>query len=566
MTLSTLNINTLITKVTDKYITESDYDVLRNTCILPTPVITVVTEIKTELERLLKAEQDLFSSQSTIIACKKQIRDDASELEQDLQQAQRDLTLIRDLNKELIEVNIRIRELEIELRNLNANIHRTEDRIITINHQIFLESQLNDHHTHSHQQEHPHPSHRHSHVNPFLLRQKNELSAELNTLKNTLRREEQQQSAQVRRETKITQQLNIEMPNKAHARKNREQAREARAKARISDDPNLLQLSQDNRLSLKDSINGSLTKLQKELERLMQKTEDSSYSEFINRLQLYLQLDSKLNHQEKVALQQITGLMQDYLVNRGANAAARIALNQAHTNRRFLQNKIEVNEVQLNQFKNSNPQLKTQNVTLNEETQRLEKKIAERQRTNLKLRTFGFIGLPLTGVTAGGAFLAMRLFPLILGSFTPLLFIPSALFGLASLGLSIAQWSLSYQNKGDTHRINANNVLVQSNTTKIGSQCNKISTLEQIEQPTLRHDLQTLEKNISSIDEEIVRLQKNGELILGNAKQVQVAKVSNSQSFFSADAPPPPYVPEAEPNPSAPPLDLLQDNSCSMNP
>ncbi|AUH73197.1 hypothetical protein [Legionella sainthelensi] len=174
MSLSTLNINNLLEQITDRYIADSDYAALRNSCIQLSPVSAVTTEIQKELSQLLDQDKQNTAAQLTIDACKKQIQHDLKEKEVDHQESQTDLELVAQLEHELLSTQVQKRLIGNELNEIEEDILRHESYIKEISRQIALTTHSEStQHTHTHpeptQHTHTHPEptqHTHTHPEP----------------------------------------------------------------------------------------------------------------------------------------------------------------------------------------------------------------------------------------------------------------------------------------------------------------------------------------------------------------------------------------------------------------
>ncbi|KTD06451.1 substrate of the Dot/Icm secretion system [Legionella gratiana] len=591
MSLSTLNIGTLLEQVTDKYLSRSDYAALRSSCILLSPVSDVTTEVQKELHRLLEIEKQTTAAQLTLEACEKQIQQDLQEKEQDYQENQKDLELISRLENELISVQRQKRLIDIELNELEVNMLRHESLIMEISRQIVLashpESTQHTHthpeptqhththpeptqhththpeptqhththpeptqHTHTHpeptQHTHSHPSttdqlpkipqiqpdteHHHDHERESLELRKRTFSQELNQIKETLKSKQILSQKQQSRIEEITNRLNIELPEKQKQRNDRANARALRAQARLYDKTPEKELSSTNYRSLQKSIADAQEKLQKMQHQLMQKATEMSYQTFLTRLGYCLQ-SLNLSYQEKEALKRIVSNMEDYLLTQAEKQKQISIRHSAYLEKETLVHDIHQKENRVAQLKKTNPQLHAQNQALEEENQQLAHTIKERSTYRDYLLKIGLFGLLGSGISIAGGFLGMYMMPIALIS---ICFAPAAVISFITVGFFIATLAYTLKNNSDTNQQERNKTTIQQNRTAISKQSGEIISLEQEILPSIKEKLSEVEKSLSLLDKKIKKLQHQAESLHHQAQQVMVTHAIN-KPFFSSE-------------------------------
>ncbi|MGL5741222.1 MAG: hypothetical protein ACRCXC_01030 [Legionella sp.] len=126
MSLSSLNIYTLVEQSTDKYIGSSDYTALRNTCLLLKPLPSILSEIQSELTRILELDKQDKTTQLTLKACQEQLSQDSAEKEADLKEAQNDLHTASQIRTELASLQEQMRLNDMAIRNEEEAVIRQQ--------------------------------------------------------------------------------------------------------------------------------------------------------------------------------------------------------------------------------------------------------------------------------------------------------------------------------------------------------------------------------------------------------------------------------------------------------
>lgn len=572
MSLSKLNINLLVEEITDKYINlhSSDYSGLRNPCILPSPVSAVTQEVDTELTRILKIGQQESASQLILDACKKQQQYDLNEKERDNHEEQQDL-LVSSLLKnhlQLIDEQIIIEELEI--RKAQENIQSLQLHLKRIEKQIIINNQKKEETTqhHSHPEvteqhdktEHSHPgatkqhtttTHDHSetptpsqttHNHPNTIQhghqpadlefQKNELIQKIKSLEiNLLRVKQLNLQKQLEQYKKISKE-HVELSQKTAQRQERAHARDARQRARATDDPNLLQLSQINRNSMEEAIKAEHKRLLQKKEQLTQEANEISYQIYLNRLEGHLSSVINLNYPEREALKQIVKLMQAYLITKAEEKSKKDILDEGNRSMDRLVKQMCDNENKIEQFKKSNPQLVSANLNLSEKNKQLEISIENCHNYRNNLSKVGLLFLLFTGGAAGtGIAIEGGLVAL-----TSLVFAPAAVLALVTLSLFVAALVYAIKTSIDNNQLNQNKTIVEENIAKIEQQNSEIISLEQTIIPDLKSKIGTAEQEISKVAKDYINLQQQAELQWSQARKVMV--IYPSSQLFSIEQPP----------------------------
>ncbi|HHF7366498.1 TPA: hypothetical protein ACPSKY_001615 [Legionella bozemanae] len=567
MSLSTLNLELSVEQITDKYIESSNYSTLRNSCIFLSPIPFVISETKALLSRILQIDQQESASGLTLDACKKQRQDDLEELKHDQQESVDDSLLAAGLELQLQLLHEKTRSREAEIQKYQENIHRLQVRIKNID-ELILAARKKDeetHHHHSHPEtvqplsktthSHSHPetieqhddkphahpevashlktthSHpnttQHGHPETDLEQEKNILTKELSSLQRGLKSEQSLHEELIESHNKISKKL-LDLPEKAKQRQIRAKARTTREVARLADDPTLLQLSEENRHSLKKAIEAEHKKLHQKQEQLMQRAIEISYQTYLTRLEIYLQSTTSQSYQENEALKQTIQLMHEYLSSKAEEQKIRLARNNAFLEKEKIVADKSQKEKKVEQFKQSNPQLASQNVSLGKENEQLEIAIAERRNYRNTLLKIGLLFFFLTtggasaGVAAAGGIFAV----------TPLFMAPAAVLAVLTLSLFIAALIYTVKKSMDSNQLNKNKTMIKDNCAKISQQDSEIISLENEILPQLANEISEAERNLSVLDKRIERLQQQAELKLNTAKQVTVQYPSSQLPFI----------------------------------
>jgi hypothetical protein len=604
MSLSKVNIDALIQQTTETYIRHSDYNTLRDSCLILSAIPSVTETIGIELHRCLEFDKQDASSQLATAARKKQFQDDADEAQHDLKEAQHDRQTATQSNIEWASTQTQIRLNELAMRGDEENIHRMRSLISGIEQQIVQHShqhtektshqhghqeqshqhghqeqshqhghqeqshqhghqeQSHQHghqeqsHQHGHQEQshqhgHQEQSHQHGHQESALEIRKRALSRELSVLQNHLSQKQSVHAQLLSHAQDLNLTLTVHLVRKEALRNDRALARSAREQARLGNDPGLIQLSQSSRVTLQQSIVSAHDKLQGKFNQLMKTVNDTSYQTFLTSLEIRLQSLSNVNFHEKEALTQIIQFMREYLKTKDIESKERIARNAADGVKENLVQELRQQKNLVDRLEKSNPELTSQNIQLTQANQELQATIQERQNYRNKLLKIGLFGIPATGAAIGAGFLAMNMLPLML-SLTPLFFTPAALIGLVTLSLLIATLVYTVKNNIDSNQLKQNTETMEQNQTTISEQSGKINSLKQQVLPQLQRQISASEQTVNQYDKHISQLQQQADLQLNNAKKVHVTSASN-QAFFGA---PPPYSSISVPDfrPSAPPL------------
>jgi hypothetical protein len=598
MSLSKVNIDALINQTTERYIVSSDYSALRSSCLLVSALPTVTETIRTELHRFLETDKQNASGELTTAACKKQLQDDADEGQNDLKEVQQDRQKATQLNLELASTQTQISLNELAWRGDEVNIRRMQSLIREIEQTIAQTTHNHSHpdtektthqhghqepshqhghqepshqhghqepshqhghqepsHQHghqepSHQHGHQEPSHQHGHQEPALEIRIRELSRELRELQNNLSQKQSHHAQLLSRAHDLNLSLTVHLVKRDALRNDRAIERGVRERARLGNDPGLIQLSQTNRISLQQSIASAHNSLQRGLNQLMQTVNETSYQTYLTLLEIRLQSQLNVSFPEKEALTQIVQFMREHLRTKDLEKKETLARNAAHSVKKNLVQELRQQEDLVARLERLNPELTSKNIQLNKENQELQVAIEERKNYRNKLFKIGLFGLPATGAAVGGAFLAMSMLPLMV-SLIPVFFTPAALIGLATLSLFIAALVYTVKNNIDTNQLKQNITTIEQNQINISQQSSKLNSLKQEVLPDLQSQISAAELNVNQYDKRIANLQLQAELQLGNAKKVNVTIASN-QAFFGA---PPPYptVAVSDFKPSAPP-------------
>ncbi|PWY56036.1 hypothetical protein DGG96_08835 [Legionella qingyii] len=581
MSLSKLNINLLVEKITDQYINlhSSNYSALRNPCILPSPVSAVTQEVNKELTGILKIDQQESASQLISDASKNQLQCDLEEKERDHLEEQQDLlkssllkSHLQHINEQKIIAELEIKKAQEHIQRLQLHLKRIKEQNIINNQKKEEVTQHHSHpsteaspHNHTHPEaieqhvrtEHSHPeatkqdtatthvhsetapdsqtthSHpnttQHGHQTADLESQKIELIQKIHSLEiNLLRVQQLNLETRLEQFKKISQEQ-VELTKRTDQRRERAHARAAREKARSTDDPNLLQLSQQNRNALKEAIREEHKRLNQTKEELIQKANEISYQIYLNRLENLLSSVIKVSYPEHQALKQIIQLMQAYLVTTAEENNKKAILDKEYRAKTRLMQQMRDSEKRIEQCKTSNPQLTSANLNLAEQNKQLEITIenARNHRKNLSIAGLLFLlftgGATGTGIAIEGGLVAL----------TSLIFAPAAVLAFVTLSLFIAALVYAIKTNIDENQLSKNKLTMEDNHAKIEQQNKDIISLENTIIPDLKSEIDATEQEISKVAKDYMNLHQQAELQLGQARKVMV--IYPSSQLFTND-------------------------------
>ncbi|KTD41123.1 hypothetical protein [Legionella parisiensis] len=569
MSLSKLNLELSVEQITDKYIESSNYSTLRDSCIILSPIPFVTSEIKALLSHILQIDQKESTSDLTLDACKKQSQYDLDEQRRDHQESDDDSLLAVNLEFQLQLLREKTRSAEAEKRQYQENIRLLQVRIKHLDELILAahkkDEETHQHHSHSEPadtpskathnyphletiEQHDHTTHTHPEVSPHLnttdrdsnttlhghagadlVREKDTLIKELNSLQIGLKSEQLCHQKLIESHNKISKKF-LDLPEKAKQRQIRAEARTTRVIARLGDDPTLLQLSEENRHSLNKSVETAHKKLHQKQEQLMQRAIEISYQTYLTRLEIYLQSATNRSYQENEALKQIIQFIREYLTLKAEEQRVRLVRNAVFFEKEEIVRDKSQNEKKVERFKQSIPQLAFKNVSLGKENEQLE--IAIKERHNYR-NTLLKIGLLFFFLAAGGAGAAAVVTGEIF-AITSLFMAPAALLAVVTLSLFIAALIYTIKNSMDRNQLSTNQTIIRDNIVTIAQQDSEIISLEKEILPELAHKISGAEGNLSRLDKHIDGLFQHAELKLNNAKKVTV-QYPVSQPFFTSD-------------------------------
>ncbi|KTD68038.1 substrate of the Dot/Icm secretion system [Legionella steelei] len=572
MSLSKLNIKDLVEQLTDSFIGHANYSELRDSCILMSPISSVTNNVERRLELRLKMEQPEASLQLTLDACKKQLQHDLNEEKDDLIEEQNDSATSKQLLFDLSSTQEKIRIVDREMWELGLQIEEIKTRIaLQEKARKKIDEESNQHqnthsqgtHTHpeqsaktthahpdpidqhaktvhehsEHTEQHAKTTHAHSesaqhlktththqekshhgHQESDLAVLKRKLEAKLESLQSS-------SSTGHKKHNEYETQLKL-LLEKIAQRKHRALERETRARARLTNDPDLLQLSQSNLHLLNEAISGKHKELQKKQQQLMQTALESSYQTYLDRLEIYLQSVTPLSYQENSSLKQIISLIRKHLSTKAEEQKVILEHNAAELKKEKLIGEKRQKENIVVQFKRTNPQLALQNVTLEEQNKQLALTIEVQHGYRNSLLQIGLLfliftsGAAVTGIVIEG------------GLIVSLLLAPAAVLGVITLSLFIAALVYTIKSNMDSNQLSKNQTTIKDNLATIERQSSNIISLEKETIPAISNEISDAERNLSTLDIRINELHQLAELQLNTAKLVTITKPSQQQLFI----------------------------------
>ncbi|CAM3111730.1 substrate of the Dot/Icm secretion system [Legionella steigerwaltii] len=578
MSLSKLNINALVEQLTDSFIVHANYSELRDSCILMSPISSVTNDVERRLELRLKMEQPEASLQLTLDTCKKQLQHDLNEEKDDLREELNDSETSKRLLFNLSSTQEKIRAVDQEMRELSLQIEEIKTRIALqekarnkIDEESTQHQNTHSHGAHTHPEQNPktthaHPElvdqqaktvhehsghteqhaktththsesdqhlktththqekshHGHQESDPILLKRR--LEAQLELLKSS-------SSTGHKKHNEYETQLKLVL-EKIEQRKLRALERETRARARLTNDPDLLQLSQSNLNLLNEAISRKHKELQKKQQQLMQTTLAISYQTYLDRLEIYLQSVTPLSYQENTSLKQIIILIRSHLSTKREENKVTLERNEAALRKEQAIEEKRQKENMLAHIQKSNPELTSLNVALKEQNQQLAQTIEEQHSYRNSLLKIGLFFLLFTGGAAGtGIAIEGELIAL-----TSLLLAPAAVLGVITLSLFIAALVYTIKNSMDNNQLNKNQTTMEDNQSTIERQNSELTSLVNDLIPLINEQISNAENNLIALDKRINELHQLAELQLNMAKLVTV-KPTSEQSFFVEQMP-----------------------------
>ncbi|WP_454780933.1 hypothetical protein [Legionella sp. WA2022007384] len=583
MSLSKLNIQHIVEQKTSDYIFShlTDYSGLRNPCILASPVRAVIEEVNNQLSEMLSLAKKESASKLILDACNKQKQQDLMEKEKDEHEKRADWLVSTQLKGNLQFINEEVvkNEHEIEkeheyIQQLQLHLKRVEEQI-TINnqkkeeathHHSHAETEASTTHNHTHPEtskqyhrtEHSHPDEKkheatihthqetvsplqttHSHPNTIqhgsqatdLEFEKKELIQKISSLQIGLESKKLHYQQQLEQQKKINKQL-FELPQKEQQRMERAHTRETRERARLTSDPTLLQLSQKNRDSMEAAIKLTHQNLTQEKEKLMQEANEISYQIYLYKLEALLFSTIKLNYSEYQALTQIVQIMKAYLVTKAEENAKKAILDDKRSYKSRLEEQMRDNEKNVEQFKKSNPELVSSNLTLAATNKQLEISVQNSQKTRNNLAKAGLFSLLFTGGAAGTG-LAIEGGIVVL---TSLVLAPAAVLAVITLSLFIAALVYAIKASVENNQLDKNKKTMEENRDKIDQQTSKIISLEDTVIPDLKGKISTAEKELRELNRDYLNLKQKADLQREQARRVAV--IYPSEQRFTNLLPP----------------------------
>lgn len=384
MALSEIIINDVVQYQTNKIISASNYQTLRQYLLERKPLSELTNAIDEFLTTQYDTDKRTIIMELAQLAFDAQRASDTQEARSDEQEKTNDSLLNSNYRQELSSIDTRqpqletrifqqqnyinqirsqISEYKINKDQTNRSIDRIRNERNIINSRYIVNAQTNVHVHGAIPQStvHVHGATPTAVVFSFqdqltwdsLIREENKLIDErqrltrlIETKKADLEREERllgQLSAEKKqvdnRKKEITRQLEIVLPNKEQQRQLRNEERMAREQARETEDPELLQLSTKNRDALKQQVTTKIEELDAIRNQLMKKAVDSSYKVFLTQLEEALAgiTDLPLNYGEREALKSITQMMNEYFEMENQEQKIIHSLNGAKSTLKTLQ-------------------------------------------------------------------------------------------------------------------------------------------------------------------------------------------------------------------------------------
>lgn len=555
--LSDVNIRELNQQVTDKYISTATYPTLLHNLVEKSPISAIVNDINTQLALIVKSDKTNIESLLVNKAYASQMQQDIEENQSDAQEMRNDLLLSSQLTLEATALTKKISMYGLKIQNDSANIDYLQDKIRELNQQIAnygathhqpnTDPYKQTTHGHSHgQTTHGHGNAEVSLEKQKLISLKERLNTELSLAQKNLNEIQLEYNNTKNHAQTIEKSLTRELPKKAQQRNERAIERTAREDARLKNASRKQHLTPHNYQLLVHTIAIAHQNIDLQEKLFKDEVAKQSYKLFVARIETYLKSESKLSYHETEALKQVIIHMHNHFEVLKKRTVEMEKLERAQNNKNRLVGELRQEEQKLHQLKN-NPILESQNQQLLEQNQQLEKAIEQRHTLNnklLKISAFTFLS---TGTLLGGAFLAMKLLPLAV-SLIPLLFIPAGIIAIATIGLLIASLVYTVRSNSDKSQLKQNSATITSNSELISNKNNTIKTLEQITIPSLKTQLNDIEQLITGLEQRISDLEKEAELSLNKAHNVNPTATKDPNFIFT-----PPIPETTEPTPSTSP-------------
>lgn len=568
MSLSSINIEDLVTSQTRRFIEKNDFAQLKEWAVHIEPVSHVMTVVNDMLKQNLDEDKSLVQADLTDKAFENQLTADQAEASRDEASASADEREAQTLREEIRGNDRFISDLRSNLNTLRPQLDSLRGQIASLETRIFAEQMSHSHHHH-----HGHRHHAdlassiiHAAVDTGLLAslysQKNDLLREMSRLNAQYLSAKSDLDRLEKRNRDISRTLNNTLPQNQRDRdwRERERGERARARARASD-PDLNQLSSNNRSGLRSQIQMHHARLQAEHDSLQRWARDNSYPVYSRQLQSMYGNLNNLDYHEREAMRRVLESMGNCLAARDAERQARVALATANGQLAMRQQSLQADERRELALRQSNPALQRTNKQLAENNIRLNAEILSRQSTRKKVLVASVVAISMALLFVGAG-LALLFTAPVAATFAPLLFLPAMVAGLALIGLGIAAWVLTVKNNRARAAIQANSSQISSNNDQLANQTEEINSLgNKIVQTGVQigHTL----SNIRAIDAEIAQHMQAAEFHQNTARginaEVPVSLYPHAAnvSFF--------HSPQ-DTKPSAPPLNKECDSSQIVSP
>lgn len=577
MALSEINIGELVQFYTNGAISEANYHVLRQYLLERKPLLTVTTKINEFLSQHSTSDKQIFMSSVTQEACLAQINSDSQEVVSDEQEKASDSSLKSTYKSELRLLDTKLNqldakcfiqqksfdqvrsqhsELKIQLDQVNSALDRVKQERFILNARypfnINTGYRQNTVHIHSNGLQFPtfYPDSfvsfslqdqfawdRMYHEENRLVEECRGLRYKLDLKDSECTREEQnlnrflQEKTQTeRRYSDIKRQIDIDLPNKEQQRQLRSQERIVRENARKKDDPSLQQLSYNNREALQQKIANKNNELDRKQSNLMGKAEETSYTAYVAQLELALaQKDGpKITYYEREALNTILSLMNTYLKMEEREQQIAQSLHGEFSKLHLLKTQLEQNQIQLQKYVTSEPELVEANKKLTAENTQLnlDSDSAGNIRTNaLYTSLFGICGSALSAGYLINTFVISPIF----------IAIPAGLALITLIALTVAVIYHFKQSASDGH-IEKNTQIVSDNEATILQQLAKARDLSETTIPSLKAQIAQTEQSILLIEQQLKEQRNIMTQQLGKAQTVSSTN-GGGNSFFGGTAP-----------------------------
>lgn len=566
MALSEINLNQLVENLTDSFISNSDFTVLRQSLTEPQPILWLSNEINSVLTKQCEADKKALGKRLTQNACEQQINDDLKEDKKDKKDTVSELRLKEEYLKQLCSLeldkgrcDIQLRtqqviyeqeqynldQLNIRLDAIKRDIENSENQIraITTQHTVHTHSSNNNVHVHQpHTLVYRFTSIEKLNLNSYLqnkdilIQQRNNIIWEISSKERAIENEKKNLKGFIDKKNQIEKQifdidyqLKNTLPFNEEQRELRKEERRKRELARCTEDPELEQLSISRKKSLKEEIAIESRKLDTQKQQMMQNALDLNYETYIKQLKNKLESGELLNctYEEHSELSQIIPIMEEYLKKKEIVNTVNDSFHQEEITLDKLQKDLLNRQSEKQACIDSKNSLTKTNQDLLSKNESLAKERAAQNSSAKKalyVSLFG-VGGTIASSAVVGAFVGT------LATSSLFFLIPGGI-GLVSVVSFVIAAGYFIKQASTGRKIEENSIKVKQNSEQISQNVEREAQIQSKNIPLINQQIVKTKNEISLKKEECARYQQELDFLLFSAKEVRT-QYSGSNGFFN---------------------------------